>query len=134
MELFIPKNQTFVIGEGVWSLLDNYFGRWNYSDTDKNQTWKLEDGELVCLTCPSLPKSQQGLGDNDQYGLKDFDELDVTGVFNLIIKQGDRYSIEMDGTESERKKYDVNVVNDQTLEIDYRTRQKSFWERNWEDG
>ena len=104
MDLFIPKGQAFVIDEGMWNLLENYYGRWNFSETHKTQTWKIEDGELVCLTCPPTPKRERGLGDNDQYGLKDFDELDVTGVFNLVIKEGDRYSIEMDGPESERKK------------------------------
>ncbi len=133
MDLFIPKDQAFVIDEGMWNLLENYYGRWNFSETHKAQTWKIEDGELVCLTCPPTPKSERGLGDNDQYGLKDFEELDVTGVFNLVIKESDRYSIEVEGTESERNKYNIDV-NDNTLEIDYRTRQKNFWERNYEDG
>jgi phage shock protein PspC (stress-responsive transcriptional regulator) len=133
MDLFIPKGQAFVIGEGMWNLLENYYGRWDYSETDKDQTWKLENGELKCLTCPALLKSEQGLGDNDQYGLKDFEELDVTGVFNLVIQEGDRYSIEMDASEIERSKYNVNLSG-RTLEIDYRTKQKGFWERNYEDG
>jgi phage shock protein PspC (stress-responsive transcriptional regulator) len=132
MKLYIPYDKPFVIDEGMWNLLENYYGRWEYSETDKAQTWKIKDNKLVCVSCPALPKSEQGLGDNDQYGLKDFDELDVTGVFNLIIKQGDRYSIEMDGNEEEKRKYEINVSGN-TLEIDYHTRQKSFWERNFDD-
>jgi phage shock protein PspC (stress-responsive transcriptional regulator) len=132
MDLFIPYEKPFVIGEGMWDILENYYGRWNYSETDKEQTWKITRDGLVCLSCPAIPKSEQGLGDNDQFGLKDFDELNVTGVFNLIIKQGDRYSIEMDGDAKEKGKYELSV-NDQVLDIDYHTRQKGFWERNFDD-
>src|SRR5258706_8079562 len=131
LELIVPYNQPFIIDGDIWRLIDNY-GRWSYSETEKSQTWKMTDKGLECATCPALPKRQQGLGDQDQFGLKDFDELDITGIFNMVIRQGDVYSIEMQGAESERKKFKVDQSGDR-LEISYNSRNKTFWMNNNSD-
>lgn len=52
---------------------------------------------LECITCPEKPTSEQGLDDKDQYGLKDFTEVEVKGIFDLRIKQSERFSVELDG-------------------------------------
>jgi hypothetical protein len=132
MELFIPYDQKFVIDGDLWRLIDNA-GRWNYSETNRSQTWAMTKKGLKCTTCPELPKSQQGLGEQDQFGFKDFDELDIKGVFNLDIRQGDIYSIELSGSENERSRYKVDQAGS-TVEIDYNSRNKSFWMNNDDQG
>ena len=129
LELLVPYNQKMVIDGDMWRLIDNNYSRWSYSETDRPQTWTMTKKELECLTCPALPKSQQGLAEEDQFGLKDFEELDITGIFNLDIHYGDNYSIEVNGPESERKKYKVDLAGN-TLEINYNTRHKTFWTRD----
>jgi hypothetical protein len=125
MELLVPFDQHFVIDGDFWRLIDNY-GRWKYSDTDKSQTWTISKKALECISCPELPKSAQGFGDNDQFGFKDFDELDIKGVFNLDIHHGDQYSIEISGSEDERRKYRLDLAGN-TLEIHYKSRNQTFW-------
>ena len=129
MDLFIPYNQPFVVDENAWRLLSENYRQWEYSETNKTQTWKLTEKGLVCLTCPERKKSELGLHENDQYGFKDFNEIDVTGIFDLIIKQGENYSVELDGNDREKKRYKVNLSGE-TLEIDYETRNKTFWKNN----
>ena len=129
MDLFIPYNQSFVVDENAWRLLSENYGQWEYSETNKTQTWKLTEKGLECLTCPERKKSELGLHENDQYGFKDFNEIDVTGIFDLIIKQGENYSVELDGNDREKKRYKVNLSGE-TLEIDYETRNKTFWKNN----
>jgi len=131
LELLVPYNQKFVMDRDMWRLIDNY-GRWNYSETDKLQTWSMTKNGLECATCPALPKEQQGFAEEDQFGLKDFEALDITGVFNLTIHQGNKYSIEINGQESERGKYKVELVGN-TLEINYNSRNKTFWMKDLDD-
>ncbi|MBS1487546.1 MAG: PspC domain-containing protein [Bacteroidetes bacterium] len=126
MELLIPYNQHFVIDGDMWRLIDNSYGRWNYAETEKNQTWIMTAKGLECLTCPPPSKSEQGLGEQDQFGLKDFNELDIKGVFNLTLHRGDAYSIEILGDSKEREKYKIEKT-DNLLEIDYRSGKKPFW-------
>ncbi|MGC4021672.1 MAG: PspC domain-containing protein [Cyclobacteriaceae bacterium] len=127
MEMLIPYDQPFVIDENMWRLIDNQV-RWSYSETDKPQTWKFTKENFECISCPALPKSEQGLGDTDQFGFKDFEELDIKGVFNLEIRQSDKYSVEIDAPESERKKYKVDLAGN-VLEINYDSR-NAFWKRD----
>src|SRR5258708_94723 len=129
MELLVPYGQKMIIDGDMWRLIDNNYRRWNYSETDKPQTWTITKKEMECLSCPALPKSQQGFAEEDQFGLKDFDELDITGIFNLNIRHGDRYSIEIVGPDNERKKYKVDLAGN-TVEINYNTRHKTFWTRD----
>jgi len=131
MELLIPFGQSFIIDGDMWRLIDNY-GRWNYSETEKPQTWIITAKGLECVTCPPRPKSEQGLGEHDQFGFTDFDELDIKGVFNLEIHRSDNFSVEISGTESERSKYKVDLAGN-TLEINYRSGKNIFWTRN-QDG
>ncbi|GHM98758.1 hypothetical protein WSM22_02480 [Cytophagales bacterium WSM2-2] len=131
LELFVPYNQKIALDKDMWRLVDN-FGRWNYSETDKQQTWSVTPKGLECLTCPGLPKEELGFAEEDQFGLKDFDRLDIAGVFNLEIRQGDNYSVEIEGAENERRKYKVDLVGN-TLEINYNSRNKTFWMKDMDN-
>ncbi|MBS1681622.1 MAG: PspC domain-containing protein [Bacteroidetes bacterium] len=128
LEMLVPYNVPFVMDGSFWRLLDNQV-RWDFSETDKPQTWKLTKEKLECLTCPALPKSEQGLSETDQFGFTDFDELDIKGVFNLEIRRGDQYSVEINAPENERSKYKVERIGN-TLEINYKVRNRTFWMKN----
>jgi phage shock protein PspC (stress-responsive transcriptional regulator) len=130
MELFIPIGQTFVIEEELWRLIDN--NHWDYDgyrDSNFNKTWKMTDHGFECVNCtePTETKSMQL---KDQYGLTDFNEIEMTGIFDLLIQQGDVYSVQLDGDEREKKKYEVSASGE-TLEIRYRSRNKNFWDKGF---
>jgi len=132
MDLYIPYNTEFVISEELWRLIDNnYHDYEGYRDSNFDKKWKMTDHGFECIDC-SQPTESKTLQLNDQFGFKDFNELNITGIFNLIIRQGDVYSVEMQGAESEKKRFHVEKSGEQ-LEIDYRSRNKTFWLNNIDD-
>jgi phage shock protein PspC (stress-responsive transcriptional regulator) len=127
MELFIPYGSTFVIEEEMWRLIDNH--SWDYDgyrDSNFDKTWKMTEKELECINCTE-PTETKAIELKDQYGLSDFNEIDLKGIFDLVIQQGDAYSVQLDGPEREKKKYEVSTSGE-TLEIDYHSNNKTFWE------
>ncbi len=132
MDLYIPYNTQFVISEELWRLIENnsrdYYG---YRDSNFDKTWKMTEHGFECINC-TQPTESKALELNDQYGFKDFNELNITGIFNLVIRQGDVYSVEMQGPESEKKRFKVDQSGEQ-LEIDYRTNNKTYWLKNLDD-
>jgi phage shock protein PspC (stress-responsive transcriptional regulator) len=132
MDLFIPYNTQFVISEEMWRIIDNnYHDYEGYRDSNFDKTWKMTERGFECVNCTE-PTEQKALELNDQYGLKDFNELEINGIFNLVITRNDVYSVEIKGSESEKRKFKVDQSGDR-LEIDYRTRNKTFWMNNADD-
>ncbi len=132
MDLYIPYNTLFVINEEVWRLIDNSYHDYDgYRDSNFDKTWKMTEHGFECVNC-TQPTESKALELHDQFGMKDFDELNITGIFNLTIRQSDVYSVEMQGSESEKKRFRVDQSGDQ-LEIDYRTRNKTFWMNSHDD-
>lgn len=132
MDLFIPYNTQFVISEEMWRLIDNnYHDYEGYRDSNFDKTWKMTERGFECVNCTE-PTEEKSLELNDQYGLKDFNELEIKGIFNLVITKNDVYSVEIKGSESEKKKFSVDQSGDR-LEIDYRSRNKTFWMNDVED-
>ncbi len=130
MELFIPIGQTFVIEEDLWRLIDN--NHWDYDgyrDSNFNKTWKMTEQGFQCVNCTE-PTETKAMQLKDQYGLNDFNEIEMTGIFDLLIQQGDVYSVQLDGDEREKKKYEVSSSGE-TLEIRYRSRNKNFWDKDF---
>ena len=132
MDVLIPFNQVFVVDANLWRLIDTNVidgrGHRLYSLNQETQAWKMTENGLSCVSCPATT-SDPSISANDQYGLKDFDAIDLKGLFNVRIEKGDTYAVEIKGSESERKRYDV-YVNGQTLVIDYDDNRKLFWKRN----
>ncbi len=132
MDLYIPYNTLFVINEEMWRLIDNNYRDYDgYRDSNFDKTWKMTEHGFECVNC-TQPTEEKALALNDQYGLKDFDELDITGIFDLVIRQSDVYSVELKGSESEKKRFRVDQSGDR-LEIDYRSRNKTFWLNDHDD-
>jgi phage shock protein PspC (stress-responsive transcriptional regulator) len=131
MELFIPYGQTFVIDEDLWRIIDNHYMDYDgYHDSNFNKTWKMTDHGFECVDC-SEPIEGRALEPKDQFGLRDFDKIEMTGIFDLEIIQAPEFSIRMEGPSREKRKYEVSVSGE-TLEIRYRSRTRRFWNKRFD--
>ncbi len=121
MTLFIPYEQPFVLEDNMWRLINQYIDH----DKRSGNTWIItNDGQLTCTSCPEDERDNSSWGsewDNDDVttaSLTDFDELEISGLFDINVKQGSGYEVELIGPASEKEKYRV-VRMGTTLVIDY---------------
>lgn len=129
MDLYIPYEQPFVIDPDFWPLVENH---WNneFNGQHERQTYTInKNGKLECLTCPAPAKDMSGLSANDQFGFKDFNEIDMSGAFDVVIQQGDEYAVQLEGDDSQKKRYAIKSSGE-TLEVEYHTKAKDFWKNN----
>jgi phage shock protein PspC (stress-responsive transcriptional regulator) len=132
MDLLVPYDQPFVIDEELWELIGNHW-RYDYYGNNETQTFKFDKtGKLECASCPEPPKDMSGISPTDEFGLKDFNEVEMTGLFDVVIRQGHEYAVKMEGSESQKKLYSV-ALNDETLEINYQSPKKTFWKETFND-
>jgi hypothetical protein len=132
MDLYIPYETPFIVEEDTWRLIDNYWSH-DYNETNNPQTFKIsKEGKLECLTCPAPEKDMSGISSKDQFGLKDFNEIDASGLFDVVIEQGPEYAIQLEGSPEQKKLYSLDVKSE-TLEVDYNTHDKAFWKNNIKD-
>ena len=132
LDLYIPYEKPFVVDEDLWDLIENQW-RNDYSEHDRAQTYKIKkNGKMECVTCPPPAKDMSGLSANDQFGLKDFNEIEMTGAFNVVIQKGDEYAIQLDGNAEQKRLYTLDV-HSETLEVAYRTRNKNFWKGDFKN-
>jgi phage shock protein PspC (stress-responsive transcriptional regulator) len=123
MELFIPFDQPFEVDSELWEIIQNNPPYYNIDLNRQTYQWKFtKEEKLECLTCPPKSNKQDGIAENDEFGLK--------GVFDVIIQKGDEYSILIKGDEEQKKLYDVNQYGDK-LEINYRNKRNKFWNRTF---
>jgi len=129
MELFIPMNNLFVIEEAMWRLIDNNYLEYNgYSDSNFNRTWKMTDRGFECMNCEQ-PTEAKALSLRDQYGLRDFNRVDLTGLFDVQIERGEDFAVELDGTDKQKKRYDI-YLSGETLVIDFDDDKNFFWKKD----
>lgn len=129
IDVYMPFDKPFVIEESLWRLIESYGRRYRYDYSGQN-TWIITRDGLECQTCESSRRPAPVI--SDQYGFDNFDQLDVTGVVNVRVYQGNKYSVEMKGSPDQRSQYDVFVSNN-TLVIDYDDDNEFFWKRNFID-
>ncbi len=106
MILYIPYGQEFHVDRNAERLLEY---RWNHNYYDN--TLKFTQEELECITCPEEEKHPMS-------DLRDFDQIEVTGKFDLRIVRGDEYKVELVGPEKEKERYET-YLHGETLVIDY---------------
>ena len=145
MTLYIPRNRKFILDEDMVDIIEHTFNRSGYRSWQITSTneWIFTDEGLDCLTCSkrhnsrglldrrdredSKPKSKSKFkkkykfksyeGEPMTFDIQDFDELEVGGIYDVYITQGDEYSIEVKGRE--RYKQDVLIKKyGDVLEID----------------
>jgi phage shock protein PspC (stress-responsive transcriptional regulator) len=140
MDLYVPVNAPFVMEEGMWRLIDNRWEGRYYRDREENQTWKVnENGLLECVTCYKTSSSSGSDRDNDvstfsptpthdEFGLRDFDALDLEGILDITVEQGDEYAVEVAGSRDDANRYRI-YTSGSTLVVDYdgKSSRKGFW-------
>lgn len=132
VDVYVPYNQTVRIDANLWRIVDtNIISGNNYRYLNQDtETWKMTEKGLECASCPAQEEDKdEAMGANDEFGFRDFNSLDVQGLFNVRVEKGDEYAVEMNGPESERKRYNV-YVSGETLVIDYDDNNKFFWKKN----
>jgi phage shock protein PspC (stress-responsive transcriptional regulator) len=118
MTLYIPYNHPFIMDEGVSRLVREYI-RW---EDREDQTWKMtEENGLECISCAQPEKDGDDGEENWSAGLNNFDEVEISGKFDVRIKNGHDYNVELIGPENEKSKYKI-YVSGSTLVIDYQSK------------
>jgi phage shock protein PspC (stress-responsive transcriptional regulator) len=116
MNLYIPYNFPFTMDEGMSRFITQYV---EYDQMD-SQTWKMtEENGLECISCDNGSETD----DQSSNELRDFDEVEVSGKFDLKITNGHQYSVELIGPEREKDNYNI-YRSGETLVIEYQTRER----------
>jgi phage shock protein PspC (stress-responsive transcriptional regulator) len=142
VDIFIPYNQPFIVDAELWRLIDTNVLRGHGSSYRSlnfdTQTWMMTERGCECVTCPKEETENENNEDTpaqgdidaqDEYGLKDFNGIDLNGIFKATIRQGDSYSVRIKGNEATKKHYDVSL-DGETLVIKYDDNRKFFWKGN----
>jgi phage shock protein PspC (stress-responsive transcriptional regulator) len=135
MELYIPFKRPFIIEEDLWRLIDNRADGEYYPDSDRDQTWMLNEfGMLECVTCYNRTEREDRIGERrvgatDEFGFQNFNGIDLEGIFDVRIQKGDTYAVEIDAPSGDRRRYDV-YQDGETLVIDFEDDRSYFWKRN----
>ena len=119
MTLYIPYNFPFVMDEPTSRFISQYI---DYEDMD-GYTWEMNEKGLKCLNCPISEEEKNNVADD--FGLTDFDELEIRGIFDVSIDRGDEYAVELIGSDSDKEKYKIYRLG-RTLVIDYEQISKKF--------
>lgn len=150
MTLFMPYDQKFVMDEDMVDLLEHTLSRNGYKSwqVKEDNEWVFTEDGLDCITCSKkYDRRSDGLWDRGDlkkdkskskykskrktrsyyegepmtFDITDFDELDVRGIYNVYLTQGDDYDIVVKGRE--RYKGDVIIKKfGSVLEIDMSTK------------
>jgi phage shock protein PspC (stress-responsive transcriptional regulator) len=119
MTLYIPYNYPFTMDKGMMDLIEDWV---EWDQRDEQNKWQMTTAGLECLTCPK--PSAEDLAKAD---LKNFDQLDVNGIFDVRILRGDEFNIELKGPEAEREKYNI-YRSGKTLVIDFDGKKNFNWD------
>jgi phage shock protein PspC (stress-responsive transcriptional regulator) len=122
MTLYIPYNFPFVLDESTSRFITQYI---DYDQLDGN-TWIMTEDGITCQTCPKEENSDTEDDDaSDDFGLSDFDELDIRGLFDVHIMAGDEYAVELVGSGDEKDKYEI-YKRGETLVVEYEDGTRQF--------
>jgi phage shock protein PspC (stress-responsive transcriptional regulator) len=127
VDIYVPFERPLVIDGDLWRLIDND----RLSFTHHNETHRIrltKMGGWACDDCDTI-SSDDGSSFQDQFGLSDFTAIDMQGLFDVRIIEGEQFAVELDGPGREKERYEV-YVNGSTLVIDYDDKRKYFWKRD----
>ncbi len=115
MTLYVPFNQPFVLEGDTWRLLNDYIPR----EDRYGQTWMITDNYVLkCLTCAkAAERDQDDVNWEEQSstsgliiresGFDDFDEIELSGAYDVTIYKGNAYQVEFSGDDDLRDRYNV---------------------------
>jgi phage shock protein PspC (stress-responsive transcriptional regulator) len=113
MTLFIPYNYPFTMTEDVARFITQFIE----IEALNNETWRMTPDGLSCLSCPA-PVAAPADDVADAESENEIKDVEIDGLFDLEITRGDKYALEIDGSESEKSKYRVER-HGSTIVIDY---------------
>jgi phage shock protein PspC (stress-responsive transcriptional regulator) len=125
MTLYIPYNYPFILDEATSRFITQYV---DYDNLEGN-TWVMTERGLTCKTCPVSEHDSDGNNVEDQFGLTDFDELDIRGFFDVHVMAGKEFAVELMGASDEKNKYNI-YRSGQTLVVEYDRGHRKF---NWDE-
>lgn len=111
MTLFIPYNYPFTMTEDVARFITQFIE----IEALDNQTWHATADGLTCVSCP-VPEAAPDAANTEPDD--EITQVEIDGLFDLEITRGDKYALEIDGSESEKAKYRVEH-HGSTVVIDY---------------
>ncbi|HYG18597.1 MAG TPA: DUF2807 domain-containing protein [Ohtaekwangia sp.] len=127
MTLYIPYDYPFVMSEDMSYFIRQYVdGR--YMD---GHTWRMTPKGLDCLTCPVAKGDPETREDeqSEDYSMTDFTDIDVSGLFDVTITEGEQYSVELSGPQHEKDKYNISR-DGATLVIEYENNDR-VWDKDF---
>lgn len=125
VEVYVPYDHPFVIEEYLWEIIDNY-GRYHYRDNQVRNTWKMTESGLECVSCEGYSSSQKI---ENSLQLTDFESIEMSGIFNVRIDQGDEYKVEVTGSSRQKEHYTI-FTQHKTLVIDYDNDNEIYFWKN----
>jgi phage shock protein PspC (stress-responsive transcriptional regulator) len=125
MTLYIPYDYPFVMTEDVSRFISQVI---QYDNLD-GYTWKMTHKGLTCITCET-DNDDENNEDRRYEDLSDFESIDINGVVDVTITQGDNYDVEINASESDKQKYDIHRSGN-TLIIDYDNDDDNFWKKGF---
>jgi len=128
IDVYVPYNRDMVIDGDLWELIDNY-GRHYYRDSNKNNTWMMTESGLECMTCEGYGSSKSLNKSGNQTDLRDFESIELSGLFDVRIEKGDNYSVVIEGSDNQKEHYNLYTEN-KTLVIDYDNNNDRFFWKN----
>ncbi len=118
MTLYIPYNYPFILDRSSSEFIRQYID-WNYRD---GHTWQMTQEGLECVTCPKPTEEEIAREE-----LRDFDQLDLHGIFDIRIFNGHDFAVELSGPETEKRKYNIYKTG-KTLVIDFEGKKTFNWD------
>lgn len=118
MTLYIPYNYPFILDRSSSEFIRQWID-WDYRD---GYTWQMTEDGLECVTCPK--PTEEELAKEE---LRDFDQLDLHGIFDIRIFNGNDFSVELSGPESEKRKYNIYRTG-KTLVVDFDGKKTFNWD------
>lgn len=113
MTLFIPYDYPFTMTEDVARFITQFVE----TEALDNETWRMTPDGLSCLSCPTPVSAPAADALHPEPG-DNITDVEIDGLFDLEITRGDKYSLEIDDSQSEKANYRVEQ-HDNTLLIDY---------------
>ncbi len=128
--LYIPYDFPFVMDNSFASRYSFISNAIDYDNRDGFMWTMKENDGLTCLNCPKNNDAENPI--HDQFGLSDFNKLDLNGFINVNVTAGDEYAVEILGAESEKRKYKI-YRSGKTLVVDFEGEKKFDWNGKFAD-
>lgn len=125
MTLYIPYDFPFMMDEGIARFITQYVDCCGMEGTDHvyRYRWKMTPDGLQCIDCPNAGRDDD---DDEITSLRNFDEIEISGKFDVKIINGDNYNIELIGPEREKSRYNI-YRSGHALVIEYAGRRDFDW-------